>query len=94
MALVPITCVANSEKERLIMSSTDRSSVRRRLRIMLYVRRNWLASLPFPTRQRGHDAIQHEHRRGGVSMHVYTTPGSFTGKWTKEMAMQMTGQMD
>lgn len=39
------TCVANSEKDRLIMSSTDRSSVRSRLRIMLYVRRNWLASL-------------------------------------------------
>lgn len=42
---IAFTCVANSEKERLIISSTDKSSVRSRLRIMLYVRRNWLASL-------------------------------------------------
>lgn len=47
-----LTCVANSEKERLIMSSTDRSSVRSRLRIMLYVRRNWLDNLCTPDRVR------------------------------------------
>lgn len=37
-------CDAFSEKERLIISSTLSASTRSRLRIMLYVRRNWLDS--------------------------------------------------